>query len=172
MGAGLVAASAAGLPALAARSEVEAPRIESARATRDEAHGLVPADADVRALFGHVREGTQLEGSVRIEAIHGLRAGAVPVVMATADGLRYAVEIFRADADGPRPLAETGSLALLLSNRGDGRAATPETIARGVQALARALDARCADGAPLPAGLATHRERRRAHPTGVFHVPV
>lgn len=177
MGAGLIAASAAAVPALglpargaAARSEARAPELENLRSR--EAHGLVPADPEVLALFGPLREGTRLEGRFRIEAIHGLRAGAVPVVMSNSDGQRYAVEIFRADADGPRPLAEAGALALLLSNRGDGRAATPETIALGVQALARALDARCAEGAPLPSGLATHRERRSAHPTGVFHVPV
>ena len=134
------------------------------------AHGLTPADDAVRALFGPLREGSAV-GAARIEAIYAARAGAIPVVM-SAGGARFAVEVFRAAPDEPAPLGRAGALSLYLVNRGDGGRATPEAFGLGVQALAAALEPRVASGAPIPSALVTIAERRRAHPAGVFPVPL
>lgn len=138
----------------------------------DAAHDLHPADPTVERLFGSLRPGTLLEGHWRIERLHGLRAGAIPVVLSARDGSRFAAEVFRADADGPTPVGDAGPLALYLVNRGDGDAATDEVAGLGVQALARALRGRLDEGAEVPDALVTHATRRRAHPAGVFHVPL
>ncbi len=87
-------------------------------------------------------------------------------------GERFAVEIFRRGADGPPPVATAGSLALYLVNRGDGGSPTPELAGLGVMALARALEARLAAGAPIPPGLVTHRRRSTWEPEGFFDVPL
>jgi hypothetical protein len=125
---------------------------------------LPEADADVRALFGPLREGAALGSGFRIETVHGIRGGAIPVVLATASGDRFAVEVFRADPEGPTPIARAGELALHLINRGSGESPTDERAGLAVMALARALEDRVARGAPLPAGLETHRARMANDP--------
>jgi hypothetical protein len=178
--AGLGLAAGAALPivgGLAARGQ-SAP--EPARATSRpedrpdalEAHDLRAASDDVRALFGTLREG-DVVGRCRIEAIYAERAGAIPVVMSTAGGQRFAIEIFASDPHGPAPISSASSLALFLVNRGDGASATPEDVGVGVRALGRALaDRMNEEGAVPPSGLVSYAERRRRAPTGVFHVPV
>lgn len=135
------------------------------------AHELREADAEVRALFGPLMEGERV-GSCRIESIYAARGGAIPVVLSTSNGRRFAVEIFAADPLGPQPLASAAPLALFLVNRGDGASPTPEDVGSGVLALGRALARRIEDGAPAPGGLVSYAERHRRAPTGVFHVPV
>lgn len=135
------------------------------------AHALAEAGEDVRALFGALGEGADVGSHWRIEAIFALRAGAIPVVLSTRSGHRFAVEVFRAAAD-PAPLATAGPLGVYVVNRGDGDEPTDEASGLGAIALARALEGRLAAGAPVPADLVTMPERRRRHPTGVFHVPV
>lgn len=178
VGIGLAATGAAAIPSLVQHGV--GPRRDVPRDSGDpherpdaaSAHGLSAADDGVQALFGELREGRAIEGHWTIEARYGVRAGAIPVVMSSLDGSRFALEVFRADDGGPAPLARAGALALYLVNRGDGRSSTPEHAGLGVLALARALSARLAEGAPVPAALSTHAERRVRHPNGVFHVPL
>lgn len=133
---------------------------------------LAPADDDVRALFGPLREGSAISTHWRIESLHAARAGAIPLVMSTIDGRRFAVEVFRSDPQGSQPIARAGSLALHLVNQGDGSSRTDELTGLGVMALARALEARLSAGAPIPNALGTHSERTARHPLGSFDVPV
>lgn len=130
---------------------------------------LPAAGDDVRALFGPLREGSPVSTHWKIEAIYGVREGAVPVVMSTIYGSKFAVEIFRDDPDGPTPVARARGLALHLVNGGDGSSRTSELHGLGVMALGRALQERRAEGAPMPRGLRTFRER---DPNGDFDVPL
>jgi hypothetical protein len=176
VGIGLAAAGAASVvPRLAEgavgkRPASREPELPRERPSPAEAHDLRPADDAVRALFGPLREGALVEGA-RIEVIHAVRAGAIPVVLSTAEGNRFAVEVFRLDLASPA-LAPAGPLAVYLVNRGDGRRSTPEPVGLGARALARALERRVAGGAPVPDALTTQRERSARHPAGIFHVPV
>ncbi len=135
-----------------------------------EAHHLVEAGADVRALLGELRAGAGL-GSWRVEAVYDVRAGGIPLVLSTQSGRRFAVEVFRL-GDDSAPLVTARSVGLYLVNRGDGSASTDEAAGLGVAALGRALETRLANGAPIPEALTTLSERRARHPTGIFHVPV
>jgi hypothetical protein len=132
-------------------------------------HELTVADADARAALAGLEPGQVLEGHWRVESIFAIRAGAVPVILSTTRGERFAVEIFRADPSAPEPLAQTEALALYLVNRGDGAAVTDEAAGLGVRALGRVLAAR---RAAAPSGLTSLVERQRRFPSGVFHVPV
>ncbi len=133
-------------------------------------HGLVAADDEVRAFFGPLQPGTMIANELRIDAIHGVRAGAIPVVLSKGER-RFAVEILRHEIGSADPIGRAGSLALFLVNRGDGGTVTPEDVGLGVMALAHALEGRLREGASAPDDLWTHRERAARHPHGVFHVP-
>lgn len=133
---------------------------------------VAPATDEVRALFGSLREGSAISTHWRLESVHAVRAGAIPVVMSTIYGGRFAVEIFREEAEGPNPIARARGLALHLHNNGDGSSRTAELNGLGVMALGRALEARRAEGAPLPAGLDTYRARTAREPHGVFDIAV
>ena len=134
---------------------------------------LLPApDAGVRALFGSLAGGGVVAGGWRVEAVYGERAGAIPVVMSTPSGERFAVEVFRDDARGPAPISRADGLALTLVNRGDGASRTNEQLGLGVMALGGALHARRVEGAPIPEGLRTWRERVELRPDGWYDVPV
>ncbi len=156
----------------AATTATEAPLPEPERATPQAPAPLASPTDDVRALFGALGEGGPLSTHWRIESVHAVRAGAIPVVMSTIYGQRFAVEIFRADPGGPAPIARAGGLALHLVNRGDGSSRTNELAGLGVMALGRALDEQIAAGAQAPAGLETHRDRTARDPRGSFHIPV
>lgn len=136
------------------------------------AHGLAVADADSRATLAGLEPGQVIEGHWRVESVFAVRAGAVPVILSTTHGERFAVEIFRADpSSGAAPLGEAPGLALYLVNRGDGSTGTDEAAGLGVRALGRALAARRA-GEEAPASLTSLGERQRRHPGGIFTVPV
>ena len=124
----------------------------------------------IAALFGPIRPGSALD-LWTVDAVYQVRAGAIPVVLATPNGVKFAVEIFRADPDLPA-IARAGELGLYLSNRGRGSDASNESHGLGLMALARALDARLAGGAPVPSGLGTLGDRLRDEPRGAFAVPL
>jgi len=149
----------------------EAPADPTERPDPLQAHALREAGDAVRALFGELTDGADVGTHWRIESLYGLRGGAIPLVLATRSGHRFALEVFRASED-PAPLATAGPLGVYVVNRGDGDVPTDEASGLGAIALARALEARLAAGAPVPDDLVTMTERRRRHPTGVFHVPV
>jgi len=170
-----------GIGAAAVGAAIGAPRLRLSEpappAAKPEPHDerasrVAPATEEVRALFGSLGEGSAISSHWRIESLHAVRSGAIPVVMSTIYGGRFAVEIFRDDPSGPPPIARAGGLALKLVNRGDGGSRTDELRGLGVMALGRALEARLADGAPVPSGLQTFAERMARDPHGAFDVPV
>ncbi|HEY8430338.1 MAG TPA: hypothetical protein VIL20_18285 [Sandaracinaceae bacterium] len=126
----------------------------------------------MRALFGPLTDGAPLSTHWRIETVHAVRAGAVPVVLSTIYGARFAVEVFRADPDGPPPVGRAGALAVHLVNGGDGSSRTAELAGLGAMALARELERRLAAGASIPRGLTTYRERIAVDPDGIFDIPL
>ncbi|GAB5549710.1 MAG: hypothetical protein RLO52_21570 [Sandaracinaceae bacterium] len=159
-----------GLGSARADDRAEAEASSPPPAQPDPLHGLRQPDEAVRALFGDLR-GRVIEGHWRVEAVHAVRAGAIPVVLSIRTGARFAAEVFRWDASDPEPIGRAEGLALYLVNGGDGQTATDEMAGLGVRALGRALDARLAEGASIPQGLSTLGERSREHPGGAFHVP-
>lgn len=177
VGIGVAAAGAAALGAsqLGAQDTDRAPRPSTSTPMGPPdalgAHGLGAPGADVLILFGALAPGAAIGTHWTLDALYAVRAGGIPVVLRSRSGERFAVEVFLRDEAAP-PLASAGSLALYLVNRGDGARASDEVAGLGVIALARALEARLAEGAPVPGALTTLPARRRAHPTGVFHVPV
>lgn len=129
---------------------------------------MVPASERFELLGESIAAGTSL-GRGTLVAVLPVCHGAVPVVMRTPDGERFQVDILRRDPAGPTGVAETGRLALFIANKGDGATPTSEAQAHAARALAAWLAAR--DEAPverLAAELLSVRERRRAHPEGVF----
>lgn len=132
---------------------------------------LPAADDAVRALFGPIGPGTRLGPDFEVVAVHGVRAGAIPVVLASA-GHRFALEIFREDTTSAAhaPIARANGLALFLVNEGDGATRTVERFGLGVMALGRALTARRDAGAPVPEALQPHATRIAS--AGAFHVPL
>jgi hypothetical protein len=77
-----------------------------------------------------------------VVAVHPVNCGAVPVVLATADGRRYQVDLLARDPSGPAGVANTERLSLFVANQGDGRTATDEEQGLGAMALAEHLRAR------------------------------
>jgi len=127
------------------------------------------AGREVRTLFGELGAGAEI-GTCRIVAVYDVSFGAIPVVLEDTAGRRFQVDVLRSGAlDAGAPVASTRSLALFLSNRGDGERPTLEEQGLAAMALARALDAREATGARAPA-LLTFAERRRTHPAGAYVV--
>ncbi|MGE3636516.1 MAG: hypothetical protein AB7P00_41815, partial [Sandaracinaceae bacterium] len=61
------------------------------------AHGLTAPSAEVAALFAALPAGAELEGNWRVEAIYDVRGGAIPVVLSTRTGRRFALEVVRHD---------------------------------------------------------------------------
>jgi hypothetical protein len=118
----------------------------------------LPARSDeVDALFGAIGPGTQV-GEARVVAVHGVRFGAVPVVLEHA-GQRFAVEVFREEPAGAPPVVRAAGLALFLVNDGTGHTPTTEAKGLAVIALGRALAARRERGAPIPASLEARSSR-------------
>jgi hypothetical protein len=129
---------------------------------------LEPASAAVRAYFGPaLTDGSKLDRWTIVN-VYDVHNGAIPVVLATADGTRAHVDLLRRDPAGPRGMSETQQLSLFVSNHGDGGTATPEEQAQGVQALAAALTKREEEGAKPPP-LSTLKERSAAFP--IKHPP-
>src|SRR5262249_50156864 len=84
-------------------------------AEREEAEAR-PASPAVRAYFGDkLTDGSKLDRwtLVRVLDVH---EGVLPVMMASADGQRFKVNLLRRDPAGPRGVAETQQLSLFISN--------------------------------------------------------
>ena len=98
-----------------------------------------------------------------------LHLGSVAVRMRAPDGSAYQVDVLRrAEGEPARGVRETAGYALFLANRGDGGTRTHEAHGLGLMALAAWL----ARHESVLAGhaLASHGERRAAHPNGAFLV--
>jgi|GEM_PF-4049889 hypothetical protein len=118
---------------------------------------LPPRSDEVDALFGPIGPGTRV-GEANVVAVHGVRHGAVPVVLEHA-GQRFAVEVFREESGGAPPVVRAAGLALFLVNDGTGHTPTSEAKGLAVIALGRALAARREGGAPLPGSLEARSSR-------------
>ncbi|MEM9460562.1 MAG: hypothetical protein AAGF11_40715 [Myxococcota bacterium] len=134
------------------------------------------------AGFASLAPGTALEHGAVVR-VHPLHLGAVPVVLSTASGHRYQVDVLARDPEGPPGVANTERLSLYVVNSGgldphgqnerggqsdrDGQRPTDEDQGLGALSLAEAL----AEVTP-PSGLLTLGERHRRHPDGIFAVPL
>jgi len=128
-----------------------------------------PASPTVRAYFGELVDGHRF-GRWTLVHVFDVRDGAIPIVLATADGHRYQVDLLRFDPAGPRGVADTSLVSLFVSNGGDGGTSTPEEQAQGVTSLAAELTRREQAGAKPPP-LSTLTERLSL-PTRHFSVPL
>jgi hypothetical protein len=117
-----------------------------------------------------VREGSAV-GEWRVERIYGVKMGAVPVVLSTADGRRVQLNVHRRDPSGANGVGTEGGVTVVVVNRGHGSDSTDEQFGLGAMALATVLAERERSGAALPA-LLTIEQRSRRFPAGVFEVPV
>jgi hypothetical protein len=115
----------------------------------------------VRAAYPCLEPGRRIDRWTVVELLDPKR-GEIPLVLATASGERFRVDVLRRDEGAPG-VANTAALSLYLCNQGKGRQATREEHGLGVMALARALE----DGSPTPRlPLLTLRERNRRFPAG------
>jgi hypothetical protein len=122
---------------------------------------------DVAALFRDIGPGTRM-GDCRVSEIHPVQRGAISVVL-THGAQSFQVDVLKRDAQGPRPVAETPSLALFMVNGGGGNSRTDEPKGLAVMALAHALTWREEQGAGAPA-LLTLRERSEQFAGGLNQV--
>jgi len=112
--------------------------------------------AQVAAAYGCLQPGQKIDRWTVVEVLDP-RRGDIPLVLATASGERFRVDVFRRDDAAPG-VANTAALSLYLCNQGQGRQATREEHGLGVMALARALE----DGSATPRlPLLTLRARNR-----------
>lgn len=165
----VVAATVAAAGVATASAAASAGRIGGAPAAGLplEAAPRIAPDPEVAHFLGEVRAGARID-RWSVEAVHPVRMGAVPIVLRTASGARFQVDVLRRD-DATRGVAQTETLSLFLANRGDGSTATDEEQGLGAMALAEAIARSEARGARMPA-LLTMRERRAQHPLGGYSV--
>jgi hypothetical protein len=77
--------------------------------------------------------------------------------------------VLRAEAGGPRAVAQVGPLALFIANRGDGATPSAEAEARGARLLAARIERMAGEtGWPEVHGLMTLSERLAAHRQAVL----
>lgn len=108
-------------------------------------------------------------GEWRVEQVLPVVAGAIPVLLRTPEGGKFQVDVLRAEAGGPRAVAQAGPLALFIANRGDGKTPSAEAEARGARLLAARLEQVAGDaGWPEVHGLMTLSERLAAHRQAVL----
>lgn len=108
-------------------------------------------------------------GAVTVVAVHPPQFGAVPIVLATAEGTRFQVDVLARDPEGPGGIADTAHYSLFLANHGDGSTSTDEAQGLGVMALAERL--RALEQGPGPQ-LLTLRERGETHGGAALGVPL
>ena len=120
-----------------------------------------PLGGDVAMLFGELRAGARL-GSCTVVSIHDPVEGAIPVVLTTASGQTFQLDVLRRarDDDAVPSVATTSSFEVSVCNGGDGAHATDEEQGLAAVALAELLVRREAAGAKVPA-LLTLREREQ-----------
>jgi hypothetical protein len=121
--------------------------------------------------FAGLRPGRRIDRWT-VVAVHDVHLGAVPIVMATAEGERFQVDVLARDPGGPHGVAETDRFALFIANRGDGHTATAEEHGLGAMAIAVVMrDAESQPGASFP-DLLTLSQRAASHPQGAYGVPL
>ncbi len=128
-----------------------------------------PPSGEVAAFFGPLTAGTQV-ARWRIEAIHDVQFGAIPVVLSTASGERFQVDVLRRDALGTNGVGHATSVTVALANGGSGDQSSHEEHGLGAMALGDALEAREQSGARVPSGILTLAQRVERFPRGLFSV--
>jgi hypothetical protein len=130
----------------------------------------VALDPHTQALFAPLMASGRV-GEYQLVAVHAIKLGAIPVVLATAEGTRFQIDVLRHDASvgGVNGVRSRGSFTVALHNEGAGADPTSEQAGLGAMALLDALAEREAEGASVPA-LATLRERTSRFPRAVFAV--
>ena len=117
-----------------------------------------------KALLRELPEGSRLGNKWRVEQIHGVMFGAIPVVLSSVGSGRFQIDIMRRD-DQTRGVASTEKLELFVANGGNGDKPTDEDHAEAAVAMAEVL-ARSESAAPR--SLLTLQERHARHPDGFF----
>ena len=159
-------AAALGAPSIATANALDP---SHAGAPRTDSPVAAPGES-VLAFFGPLVPGTSL-GAWHIVAIHDTKVGGIPVVLASAYGVQFQVDVVRRDdsAGAPPAIANTPTLSVFLLNGGDGSTATMEHQGLGAMALAAALTERESSGARAPQ-LLSLRERTSRFPRVVYEV--
>ncbi len=103
-------------------------------------------------------------------AVHAVHLGAVPIIVANADGSRFQVDVLARDLAGPSGVARTERFDLFIANHGDGATATEEEQGLGAMALAEVVRAHEAKADVPP--LLTIGQRASQHPQGAYGVPL
>lgn len=145
----------------------------------DRAMAIARSGSDVASLFGDLAPGA-LVGGHTIVSVHAPVGGAIPVVLRTAEGKTFQLDVLRrsegtsassipgtsprlagADShfDDERSVATSKHFAVSVCNGGDGGHATDEEQAHAAIALADVLARNEARGARPPSSLLTLRER-------------
>lgn len=124
-------------------------------------------DGSDHALRELLPEGLRF-GRWRVVAVHPVKYGAVPVILATRSGERFQVDILRRDRrhGAKQGVARTRHFALHLANVGRGVTPTREEHGVGILWLAALLRTR-ENRVQVPA-LLTLRDRVARHPSGRF----
>ncbi len=124
-------------------------------------------DGSDHALRELLPEGLRF-GRWRVVAVHPVKYGAVPVILATRSGERFQVDILRRDRrhGAKQGVARTRHFALHLANVGRGVTPTREEHGVGILWLAALLRTR-ENRVEVPA-LLTLRDRVARHPSGRF----
>lgn len=163
-------AGVAGTTRAPARVRSTAKREPNAQVREHSVASADVVDETTRALFAPLQAAGRV-GDCTIVAVHAVKMGAIPVVLATAEGVRFQVDVLRHDANarGVNGVRAAGSLTAALHNEGGGDNSTREAEGLGAMALLEALAAREADGAALPA-LLTLAQRSQRFPRGVLSV--
>ena len=126
-----------------------------------------PAPPGVPAMFGPLHPGARVERWAVVQ-VHPVKLGAVPVVLAGADGVPFQVDVLRREPSSAA-VGRSRSLAVYVVNGGGGAQPTHEDHGLAAMALAGYLADRERAGAPVPR-LLTHGQRTMRHPHGIFSV--
>ena len=126
-----------------------------------ESNGESALDAKTAALFAPIMA-AGFVGSYRVVAVHPMKLGAIPVVLATSAGREFQVDLHRHDQSiaGTNGIRSAGPLTVSLHNVGRGDVATSEEEGLGAMALLEAV-AHHAETASLPALLTIHERSAR-----------
>lgn len=122
--------------------------------------------AEVDRFFADLRPGTQIN-QWTVESVHPVHLGGVPVVLSSANGHRFQVDVLKRDSS-ISGVADTHEFSVFISNSGNGSTATREEDGLGAMALARELLRM--EGTRQAPELLTIRERHTRFPSGNFRV--
>ena len=153
----------------ATRAATEQSLVQDTGRTAEGQNPELALSPEVTQFLGDLKAGTQL-GRWKIEAIHAVRNGALPVTMSDASGTQFQVDVLRRDGSeqGVNGVGNTDGLSVFVLNGGNGSKSTEEEWGLGALALAAEL-ARRESLASAP-GLLTWRERAHRFPRGAFRV--